>query len=355
MAVLLTSLWLLAAWDLGVFSSENNLSGIEYRRCVASGREKGSNKVNRNYPRLVLLLIVFVYLCCPRSVFATLSECSGHGVVFDSNSSGTFGIYSTCVDGGAVRVVVDTAEFHELFPDPSPDGRQLIYTRSKDSGRDASGEIWLRDLATGKERMLSSSGAFATFSADGRKVFFEREKKAFFEFDLERNSEQKIFPWGKSRFDGKIISQPRISSDGTWLYFTSEVPNRWNAWRANLQERRVEQIGHGCQPSPYGEGADGVWIKRRSTDDGSDVQRYRSDTRRSEKLHDAELLTFAYYPQISAGAEYLLYSGCRCSKDQNSHETGNYEVLAVNLKHGGKKLLTNNGATNRWPKLLKKR
>ena len=62
-------------------------------------------------------------------------------ILFDSNFSGTFGIYT--IKRGAERPekIVDT-ELHEMFPDPSPDGKYIVFAKSKSLVRFAPSEVW---------------------------------------------------------------------------------------------------------------------------------------------------------------------------------------------------------------------
>ena len=47
-------------------------------------------------------------------------------ILFDSNRSGNFGIYSISLDGQDLQKVSNTPK-HEIFPDPSPDGRFVVF------------------------------------------------------------------------------------------------------------------------------------------------------------------------------------------------------------------------------------
>ena len=99
-----------------------------------------------------------------------------YDIVFDSNRSGTFGIYRMSVDGAGVAPVVDLGD-HELYPSPSRDGQWVAYARALDPGRGAEADVYICRPDGTENQLVVRDGTFPEFSADGRWIYFERGRE----------------------------------------------------------------------------------------------------------------------------------------------------------------------------------
>lgn len=270
-------------------------------------------------------------------------------VVFDSNRSGSFGIY-VLTRQGATRKLVDT-EAHEMFPDPHPLGTHIVYGRSDFVVRTAPSDIWIIEADGSNPRLLVKNGQFPTFSSEGNTVYFERQRKSLHVINIDGSGERLVFPAKKSPFKRYAVVKPRVSPDGKWVAFTSDRKGRWNAWIANLESGRGKHIRHGCEPTWFGDSRTLGWIKKTGSKSGSGIVAFDRESGEISSLHDAgKPFGHEYFPSIVLNDSYLLHAAC--PPDQHSHETDNYQLFARDLK--GKDLfrLTFDGYTNRWPKLL---
>ena len=147
----------------------------------------------------------------------SLLEKQPGSIVFDSNRSGSFGIFITGNAGKTVEVLVDTPA-HEMFPSVSADGTKVVYSRTKSLERGAPADIWMLDRKSNTSSKLVANGTFPTFSADDAKVYFERDRSAVIEFDLASQQEKQIFPntgnGAGSAFAGFQVVKPRVAEDG---------------------------------------------------------------------------------------------------------------------------------------------
>jgi dipeptidyl aminopeptidase/acylaminoacyl peptidase len=106
---------------------------------------------------------------------AALLPTGGVRVVFASESS-NYDIWSLPVDANRGRVLGDLQRITDdpsadVRPTVSADGRKMVFR----SDRTGTGEIWIRDLVTGKETMLSSGPGYKHHSAlspDGSTVVY---------------------------------------------------------------------------------------------------------------------------------------------------------------------------------------
>ena len=93
-------------------------------------------------------------------------------ILFDSNRSGTFGIYSIRVDGTELMTLADGKQ-HEMYPSVSPDGRWIVYASARSTARHAPAEIWIMDINGNGNRLVAADGTFPSFSSTGNSIYFE--------------------------------------------------------------------------------------------------------------------------------------------------------------------------------------
>lgn len=274
-------------------------------------------------------------------------------ILFDSNRSGTFGIYVINVDGTGLNRIIDHPEWHEMYPDPSPDGRYIVFSRAKTTSRLAPSEIWIINRTGKKPRKLSDDGVFPTFGGDGKSVYFERQRKKVMAIDPGGKQGREIFPNQNKKFNRFQIVKPRVSADGTTVTFTSNRPNAWTAWYAFLDTGKAFQIEHGCEPVPFVKSKKIAWLnnKFKGVKERSGIFVYEMSNGSYQTLQDADAPRgHEYFPTLAADDRYLLYSACR--ENEHAHETANYQIFVKDLKTGNVVRVTFDAYTNRWPKML---
>lgn len=274
-------------------------------------------------------------------------------ILFDSNRSGTFGIYFINIDGTKLRRVIDDPNWHEMYPDPSPNGRLIVFSRAKTYSRRAPSEVWIVERNGKNPKRLSLDGVYPTFSADGKTIYFERQRKKVMAIDLYGGNERELFPAKNKKFKRYQVVIPRVSSDGRWVAFTSDRKGRWNAWYAEIKTGQAFRIHKGCEPVFFSDSNRLAWVKnvRGVAKERSGIYTYNISNRSFETLEDAgPPRGHEYMPTLAANDRYLLYSVCR--PKEHSHETGNYQIFVKDLKTQTKTRITFDAYTNRWPKLL---
>ena len=103
-------------------------------------------------------------------------------LLFSSNRDGNYEIYEIAIDGSALRRITNTPK-HELFPRPSPDGKQIVYTL---------GDFVLRRFAVhvmnvdgSDDRMLTQgshvSGEDPVWADGGSSIVFQSDRTGNFE------------------------------------------------------------------------------------------------------------------------------------------------------------------------------
>lgn len=298
----------------------------------------------RLYSTLPLLLLL---LCS-----AAAAQSSNFDVVFDSNRSGTFGIYRVAGPDHKLTKIVDTAQ-HDMYPAVSPDGQWIAFARTKElEDRDAYSEVFLIKPDGTGERLLIKDATFPSFTEDGRYLIVERRRRAVLRVSLADGSAQEIFPKGHPKFQRRFIVKPLLSPDGSKIAFTSNLPDRWNAWFVDLKSGDAQHIGHGCEPSWAG-GSDRVaWVQRGRLQGGSGINVMDAKTKSRSSLVDfPHPHGYEYFPHVSADGKFVVYAAAR--EGEHSHYDSNYQIFVKDLSTGKRMRLTEDEHTNRWPRFIK--
>ncbi|MBM9530912.1 flippase-like domain-containing protein, partial [Desulfoprunum benzoelyticum] len=273
-------------------------------------------------------------------------------LLFDSNRSGSFGIYTQDLDGRRVNKVVDTPA-EEMYPDIDPTGRWVVYARARSTNLRAPAEIRICRLDGSDDRLLLANATFPSFTADGRAVIAERERRQIIRVDIAGGKEEEIFPRGQGPFARAQIAKPRISPDGQWVAFTSDRPRRWTAWAVRLQDGRAVELGEGCQPA-WSTDPDVVYhVATAGMQERTGIVRTTLPSGRAKTVLDRDAPRgHEYFPAI-AGGRYIFYGASR--PGEHDHDSANYQLYVHDLKEGWTARLTRDGFTNRWPQFVPER
>ncbi len=151
-------------------------------------------------------------------------------------------IYIIGLDGQELRQVTDNRSFN-LFPRWAPDGTALAYT----SYRTGVPQIYLRNLATGKDRLLPQYGnskSPGSFSPSGDFLYATLSVQGnsdIYRVSVTGSAVQKVAGgWG-------IEVSPSVSPDGKSLAFVSNrsgSPQIYVKENDSSDERRVSQAGY---------------------------------------------------------------------------------------------------------------
>lgn len=270
-------------------------------------------------------------------------------IVFDSNRSRTFGIYSMRADGRDVRTVFDGG-LEETLPDASPDGRHVVFVRAESTARGAPSSIWMAGRDGDHATEIVADGSDPTFSADGRRVFFVTDRLHPRVLDLASGEVSRLFDPKELGFGGRQIVTLRVSPDERVATFTSDRGGRWNAWGVDLAEGKAFHIGPGCEPGWLAPGRY-FWVRGGNSRAGSGIYRFDRAERRRRALADAgPPRGHEYFPATTRDGRYLLYADSR--PGEHSHVVGNYQIHVKDLATGDVARVTHDPHTNRWPRHL---
>lgn len=167
----------------------------------------------------------------PGDVSAELRE-SGLGVVYESYANDNWDLWIAGSDGSSPRRLTNTPDEHELYPQPSPDGRSVAFVldRDEDGALVRSVAVMSMPSATTKEptgrRIVARNARQPCFLRDGRTILYlggEFEKhtvvdyasRGVFFHDVE-TGETRPHP----NPDLHHLYNPTTSKDGRWIVAT---------------------------------------------------------------------------------------------------------------------------------------
>lgn len=271
-------------------------------------------------------------------------------IVFDSNHSGTFGIYASTTEGKSIRTIYDS-KFEEQYPDPSPNGEHIVFARSRSTSRLAPSEIWIIDRDGSNPRKIIGKGTFPTFSNDGKFIYFERKRKQVMRVNTDGSELKQVFPIPNIKFGNYQVVKPRVSFDQESVAFTSDKNGRWHAWQASLKSGKASLISDGCEPTWYEGNKDIAFIKNEHAKGGSGVFYFNQTLKEASALYDTDgKRGHEYFPSLAYKNRFLLFGAS--APEEHSHTEANYQLFARDLEKGKTVRITFNAATNRWPKWL---
>ncbi len=292
----------------------------------------------------------------PRQVQAIkklLANQSGF-VVWSSNRSGNHDLWQLSLPEGNLKQLT-THPHAEYFPRISPDGNKIVFARSLEtwaSHRDNTAwQIVLLELSSAKETLLAVHGNVPTWSADGKKVFFQRNGNQFVQLNLGNGAEQVLLESGKNL---------KVPTD-VWLETPSLSPNEKEmavTLRKGLRETGVAELdgslrraGDGCQLSWA---PDGSYLYK--VDHGGKMQNafFRIDPRslKAIKWFDASgEYSHEYFPKVENSGKFLVYGA---SRGGHEHDKADYEIFLWKIGDPAEKAvrLSFHSGNDNWPDIF---
>jgi Tol biopolymer transport system component len=173
-------------------------------------------------PRLALAIVLGAWWCAAAEAASPEDGASGPTaawqIVFSSNRSGPWRIWSARPDGSALRELTRAAaDEQDVDPMFSPDGKSILFT----STRGGTTGAWKMSRDGGKPERICD-GDQAEWSPDGRAIVLRRGGQLLTR-ELTGGQENRISPK-----DWPHCSGPSWSPDGKWIAFAC----RWDTGNA---------------------------------------------------------------------------------------------------------------------------
>lgn len=278
-------------------------------------------------------------------------------IVWSSNRYGTHDILRMELPGGAIMRL--TADPHaETYPRISPDGRQVVFSRSQVqwvSQRDpVPWDVWAVDLTTGVERFVARNGIGPFWSKDGGTVFFQRNGGEFVSHSLTTGAERVLFRAGVPPVPADtILGNPDYDESTGRLVATLRGPGAPRITALFTALGQLQELGGGgdCQAA-FSPDRHGVYFVGQGGRQKNALYTLVLGGRAELWLDLPGDLSHEYFPRLSADGRFLVFAASAGGRE-HEHDTGDYELYLWRSGDppGEAVRLTHHTGNDSWPDL----
>jgi len=208
-------------------------------------------------------------------------------------------------------------------PKISPDGTRVAFARSRAEWvsfrNHDEWDVWLLDLESGQERLLSERGADPCWTGDGKAVVFQRGGREVVQADAETGAETGLL--GKR--ENRIWTGPSMDPAGGRVAVTVRGGKRSTSLFA-VPDGSEMRVAGGCQLAFV---PDGHWLVL--VEDGGRMKnricRVDRNGQRLETLLDMPgEWSHEYFPRVSNDGSLLAFGASRAGHE---HDVADYEIF----------------------------
>lgn len=247
-------------------------------------------------------------------------------VVWSSNRSGSHSIFRMTLPDMQITQLTDhpNVDYH---PRISPDGARIVFARSREPGLSTRNQhdwnVIILDLDTGREQLLHEFGNFPTWSADGKRVYFQFKVAQLGEFNIETGEARIAFPRGRGQVKpGTGLQTPHMSPDGDRMAVTLRFEQNMTA--IVDMKGRIRKIANGCQLTWSPEGNFLYFVDYGGRMKNA-VYVYEPSTGKPQKWFDMPGgFSHEYFPKLSADERWLVFGASRSEK-AHEHDQADFE------------------------------
>jgi Tol biopolymer transport system component len=281
-----------------------------------------------------------------------------------SRETGLHNIYIMDEDG-ANTTPLTQSEFVDWFARFSPDGKQVIFCRSKRKWEAETNakyndrwDIYIISVDGTGEQKIIDDATWGTWTPDGS-ILFSRQSSAF-TYDP-RTKEEKLLIDGEAGLRGGVVlQQPQMSPDGKHVAITLRGRMRETGiW--HLADKTWTKVGVGCQINWFPSGTRMIRMNESTGRGGTEVLAFDVENGvpvdqdcRYEDMRFMDLpgrRSHEYFPQISRDGTWMVW----CATDRgHDHDIYDYEVHIWRIGAPAEEAarLTYHTGNDRWPDIF---
>ncbi len=215
----------------------------------------------------------------------------------------------------------------ETFPRISPDGQRVLFARSREpwvSLRNlVDWDTYLLDIESGKESLVAEHASAGHWSADGDRIYFQRNGVEFFELDPKTGEERMLFRVGRGAIpQGVVFYEPSLSSTSRRLASTWRGSERMTAIVGS--NGVVEPVAGGCQLAWGPKDQYLYWIDQGGLMENRLVRRDLKSGQTGTWLDLPPPFSHEYFPRVSADGRWVVLGA---SAEGHEHDVADYEIF----------------------------
>ncbi|HOX53511.1 MAG TPA: hypothetical protein PKY05_18670 [Fibrobacteria bacterium] len=281
-------------------------------------------------------------------------------VVWSSSRVGNHKIFAMDADGQNTRQVTKGNKT-DWYPRISPDGKRILFTRSKldwtaetNANFAERWDTWIVNVDGSGEKLLVPNSTWATWRPDGS-ILFSRGADVF-TAKGDGTGEAKLVD-GKTSLKGGIAQNPNMSTDGKFLAITLRGSER-SVGVLNLSTKQwfESASGGGCQMTFFPGGHRVVRVNP-TGNGGTELYAYELDASGKHGALSANQQKWIdlpgrrsheYFPQLSQDGKWLVWAATDRGHD---HDIADYEIHLLKVGESADKAvrLTFHSGNDRWP------
>lgn len=341
----------LALWITAIitFFAGSGLLALEYRATKKMGAVTAPDNVGQNHREIEAQAF--------KETLQSVKEITGF-VVWSSNRTGNHDIYKMTLPEMQISAVT-THPYTEYYPRVSPNGQQLLFSRSKEpyvSQRNwVAWDLYLLDLQTNKETLIATNSTNGSWISDNE-ITYAKDGDSVVRHDLTNDNKAVIYKSGvnNSMPAGALISTPALNPSNNQLAFAAkqaDIGSNTGFWGTALfSDNQIKAVYNGCQIFWSTRGDDLFQVIPKGNQGNSFVYVNQNDFTVSPMLDLAGEFSHEYFPKTSNNDEYLTFAASR-SKDQHEHDRADYEIFLWKMGSDPSKAtrLTFHSGNDNWP------
>lgn len=300
-----------------------------------------------------------------KAAIAELGKVLRARIVWSSSRlSGKHDIFIVNSDGSEKKPLTES-DHVDWFPRFSPDGKQVLFTRSKmawtseaDAHRNKRWDLFVINVDGTGEKKVVKDACWGNWVDGGKSILCARNDKIL-KVNIASGEEEILLDSSSGPLAGAVLQQPELSPDGKCLAITLRGRRRETGiW--NREAGAWTRVGGGCQIAWFPDGKRIYWMNPTgnggsevlSTDvkDGAPVEaRPRHADLRWVDLPGRR--SHEYFPKVSADGKWLVWCATIYGHD---HDIYDYEVFCWRISDPIEKAvrLTFHSGNDRWPDIF---